>query len=44
MFKPGDKLTLTGNPPRKPEQKTFHSLSVTTAEGKTYRVNQRNGE
>lgn len=41
MFKPGDKLTLIGNPPRKPDQHTFHMIKTRTAEGKTYSVNEK---
>jgi len=42
MFKPGEKLTLMGNPPRKPEQKAIHMLKATNAAGKTFDVNQKN--
>ena len=39
-FKPGEKLTFLVNPPRKTGQKSFHILTVTTPEGKTYDVNR----
>jgi hypothetical protein len=42
MFKPGEKLTLVGNPPQKPEQKTLHMLQATVDGGKSYSVNEKN--
>lgn len=43
MFKPGERITLTGNPARKAGSKTFHVLSVKAEDGKTYSVNHGSG-
>jgi hypothetical protein len=42
MFKPGEKLVLSANPPRKPGAKAVHVLSVKAANGKVYNVNREN--
>jgi hypothetical protein len=42
MFKPGEKLVLTGNPPRKDGARAMHVFTVKAQDGKVYTVNREN--
>lgn len=42
MFKPGDKLTVTGNPARKKDQHMLSLLEIKTTDGRDFKVNPSN--
>lgn len=42
MFKPGDKVTLSANPPRQAAGKAVHMLTAKGPDGKVWSVNKEN--